>query len=53
MQARFLIAMAHVALLTLFSSAAVAQNGFLVDGAHHSGYGHEPSPSDRFQEPTQ
>ncbi len=44
MQAKFLIAMAHVALLTLFSSVAVAQNGFLVDGAHQTRDGRSPAP---------
>lgn len=44
MKARFLIAMAHVALLTLFSSVAVAQNGLLKDGAYQTRNGRSPSP---------
>ncbi len=44
MQAKFLIAMAHVALLTLFSSVAVAQTGFLVDGANPTGIGLARTP---------
>lgn len=48
MQAKFLIATAHVALLTLFSSVAGAQHGLLIDGTRSNGFGLAPPPVGSF-----